>query len=106
GFANWLSRGRTSKQQLRRWFDDVRPHLSEVDVGGERSFVLAKYLDCLRRTKKPRAVRLLPGFDQFVMGPGTEDPHVIPAHRRSAVSTQSGWSPPGRNGGGAGRGDL
>jgi hypothetical protein len=24
GFANWLSRGRTSKQQLRRWFDDVR----------------------------------------------------------------------------------
>ena len=39
-------------------------------------------------------VRLVPGFDQFVMGPGTEDPHVIPAHRRAAVSTQSGWIQP------------
>jgi len=94
GFANWLSRGRTSKQQLRRWFDDVRPRLAEVEVDGERSFVLAKDLDDLVATKPTRAVRLLPGFDQFVMGPGTEDPHVIPAHRRSAVSTQSGWIQP------------
>jgi len=94
GFANWLSRGRTSKQHLRRWFDDVRPQLAEVEVGGERSFVLAKDLDELVSTKPTRAVRLLPGFDQFVMGPGTEDPHVIPAHRRSAVSTQSGWIQP------------
>ena len=94
GFANWLSRGRTSKQQLRRWFDDVRPRLAELEVDGERSFVLAKDLDDLVATKPTRAVRLLPGFDQFVMGPGTEDPHVIPAHRRSAVSTQSGWIQP------------
>ena len=94
GFANWLSRGRTSKQQLRRWFDDVRPQLAEVEVGGERSFILAKDLDELVSTKPTRAVRLLPGFDQFVMGPGTEDPHVIPVHRRSAVSTQSGWIQP------------
>jgi len=94
GFANWLSRGRTSKPQLRRWFDDVRPQLAEVEVGGERSFVLAKDLNELVSTKPTRAVRLLPGFDQFVMGPGTEDPHVIPAHRRSAVSTQSGWIQP------------
>ena len=94
GFANWLSRGRTSKQQLRRWFDDVRPHLAEVEVGGERSYVLAKDLDELVSIKPTRTVRLVPGFDQFVMGPGTEDPHVIPAHRRSAVSTQSGWIQP------------
>src|SRR5256885_1993964 len=28
GFANWLSRGRTSKQQLRRWVEEGRPRLS------------------------------------------------------------------------------
>ena len=61
---------------------------------GNARFVLAKDLDDLVATKPTRAVRLLPGFDQFVMGPGTEDPHVIPAHRRSAVSTQSGWIQP------------
>ena len=94
GFANWLSRGRTSKHQLRRWFDELRPRLGEVEVGGERAYVLADDLDDLASTKPTRAVRLLPGFDQFVMGPGTEDSHVIPAHRRSAVSRQSGWIAP------------
>jgi DNA glycosylase AlkZ-like len=94
GFANWLSRGRTSKQQLRRWFDDLRPRLAEVEVGGERAYVLAKDLAELVSTKPTRAVRLLPGFDQFVMGPGTDDGHVVPARRRAAVSTQSGWIQP------------
>jgi hypothetical protein len=39
-------------------------------------------------------VRLLPGFDQYVLGPGTADSHVIPAARRTAVSKQSGWIAP------------
>jgi hypothetical protein len=39
-------------------------------------------------------LRLLPGFDQYVLGPGTEDPHVIPAGRRTAVSRQAGWISP------------
>jgi Winged helix DNA-binding domain len=44
--------------------------------------------------KPTRAVRLLPGFDQYVLGPGTGDTHVIPAARRRAVSKQSGWIAP------------
>jgi hypothetical protein len=28
------------------------------------------------------------------MGPGTEDPHVVPSKRRRAVSKQSGWIAP------------
>jgi len=94
GFRNWLSRGRTSKAKMRRWFDAFRPRLAEVQVGSERAFVLAEDLDDLVATKPTRAVRLLPGFDQFVMGPGTEDAHVVPAHRRSVVSKQSGWISP------------
>jgi hypothetical protein len=94
GFANYLSRGRTSKQQLRTWFDEVKPRLAEVEVGGARAYVLAADLDELRATKPTRAVRLLPGFDQFVMGPGTDDTHVVPAKRRSAVSKQAGWISP------------
>jgi hypothetical protein len=37
---------------------------------------------------------LLPGFDQYVLGPGTGDPHVVPEDRRGAVSRQSGWIAP------------
>src|SRR5437762_2174289 len=94
GFRNWLSRGRTSKAKLRQWFDAFRPRLAEVQVGSEKAFVLAEDLDDLVATKRTRAVRLLPGFDQFVMGPGTEDAHVVPAHRRRVVSKQSGWISP------------
>ena len=94
GFSNWLSRGRTPKQRLRRWFDELRPRLAEVDVGGDRAYVLKEDLDELRAAKPTRAVRLVPGFDQFVMGPGTDDAHVVPAKRRGAVSQQSGWIAP------------
>jgi hypothetical protein len=39
-------------------------------------------------------VRLLPGFDQYVLGPGTADGRVVPTARRSAVSRQAGWISP------------
>jgi len=39
-------------------------------------------------------VRLLAGFDQYVLGPGTGDAHVVPPARRAAVSRQSGWISP------------
>jgi hypothetical protein len=32
------------------------------------------------------AVRLLPGYDQWVMGPGTDDRHVVPPARRALIS--------------------
>ena len=94
GFARWLSRGRVSKKQLGRWFDELCPRLAEVEVGGERNYVMAADLDDLVATTPTRAVRLLPGFDQWVMGPGSDDPHVVPAHRRRAVSTEAGWIAP------------
>jgi hypothetical protein len=31
-------------------------------------------------------VRLLPGYDQWVLGPGTADAHVVPPARRTLVS--------------------
>jgi len=93
-FHHWLSRGRVSARQLRTWFSALGDRLSEVEVGGERRYVLRGDVDDLLSTKPTRAVRLLPGFDQFVMGPGTDDGHVIPAARRTTVSKQSGWISP------------
>jgi hypothetical protein len=34
-------------------------------------------------------VRLLPGHDQWVMGPGTADEHVTPASRRELVTRKA-----------------
>jgi hypothetical protein len=93
-FGMWLAGGWSGKGRLKRWFEALGPRLAEVDVGGERRYILAEDLDELMSTKPTRQVRLLPGFDQFVMGAGTKDGHVVPARRRTAVSKQSGWIAP------------
>ena len=93
-FGNWLAGGWFGKRQLRAWFDELGDRLAPVEVGGERSYVLAEDLGALAAAKPTRALRLLPGFDQYVLGPGTGDGHVVPASRRTAVSRQSGWISP------------
>ncbi|MGE5272151.1 MAG: winged helix DNA-binding domain-containing protein [Verrucomicrobiota bacterium] len=94
GFSSWLSRGRVAKRDLRRWFAAVDDRLAEVDVEGERSLVAAEDLDELATTRPTDVVRLVAGFDQWVLGPGTDDPRVVPPDRRAAVSRQSGWIAP------------
>jgi winged helix DNA-binding protein len=93
-FGNWLAGGSFGKRQLRVWFAALEDRLAEVDVEGERRYVLAEHLDELVATSPSRAVRLLAGFDQYVLGPGTGDAHVVPPARRAAVSRQSGWISP------------
>ena len=43
-------------------------------------------VDELSAASPSSAVRLLPAQDQWVMGPGTADPHVVPPARRPVVS--------------------
>jgi hypothetical protein len=93
-FAMWLAGGWAGRGRLRGWFETLGPRLAQVDIAGERAYILAKDLDDLAATKPTRELRLLPGFDQFVMGAGTNDGHVVPARRRTAVSKQSGWIAP------------
>lgn len=93
-FGHWLAGGWFGKRRLRAWFDALGDRLAEVEVEGQRVHVLAEHLDELAATKPTTAVRLLPGFDQYVLGPGTADGHVVPAARRAAVSKQSGWISP------------
>jgi hypothetical protein len=93
-FGRWLSGGWFGKRKLRSWFDALGDELAAVEVDGERLFVLAADLDELASAKPTSAVRMLGGFDQWVLGPGTADGHVTPAARRRDVSKQSGWISP------------
>ena len=94
GFSNWLSRGLVPAKRVKAWFAELGEAVASVDVDGEPAFVLAEDLDELVASKPSRTVRLLGGFDQWVLGPGTDDPHVIAPARRRAVSKQSGWIAP------------
>jgi hypothetical protein len=93
-FGSWLAGGWFGKRRLQTWFGTLGDRLAEVEVDGERAYVLAEDVDELASVRPTTAVRLLPGFDQYVLGPGTGDGHVVPAARRAAVSKQSGWISP------------
>jgi hypothetical protein len=91
---NWLSRGRIGPRTLRAWLAELGKELAEVEVEGVRAFVLAEDLDGLLGTPVSATVRLVPGFDAVVLGPGTDDTTVVAAARRTTVSRQAGWISP------------
>ena len=93
-FHHWLSRGRVSRRQIRTWFDAAQGRLAKIEVEGETQYVLEEDVEEIARARPTRAVRLVAGFDQYILGPGTEDPHVVPAKRRRAVSMTAGWISP------------
>jgi hypothetical protein len=91
---SWLARGRVNVKQQRAWFATVAADVTKVDVDGHEPFVRSEDVDDLAAAKASSRVRLLGGFDQWVLGPGTDDTHVIPVGRRSAVSRTAGWIAP------------
>lgn len=93
-FHSWLARGWVGAKRVRTWFAELGDRLTEVHVEGERRLILTEDLGDLVAARATGAVRLLPGFDQYVLGPGTDDRHIVAPARRTAVSKQSGWIAP------------
>ena len=93
-FDQWLLRGATPKARLRGWFAELGHAVTEVDVEGTTAYLRAEDVDEVAATKRSTAVRLLPAFDQYVLGPGTSDPNVVPQAHRADVSRAAGWISP------------
>lgn len=93
-FDAWLTRGRSTKAQIRRWLESVEDRLVTVEVDGHEGYARAEDLDELLATRPTQAVRMLAGFDQYLLGPGTGDTSIVPAQRRKQVSRTAGWISP------------
>jgi len=93
-FARWLAGGWFPRRRLRASFEEMGDRITEVEVDGEPAYVLSEDCDELAATRPTSAVRLLGGFDVYVLGPGTDDGHVTAPTRRWDVSRQSGWIAP------------
>jgi hypothetical protein len=74
------------RARIQRWLTAMTDRLATVDVDGEPAVVLREHLADLERAAPSRAVRFLPGHDQWVMGAGTKDRHVVPPAQRGAVT--------------------
>lgn len=86
----WLSRGATRRAMLRRWFAALGEELSAVDVEGTKLLLPAAHVDELAAQRPSRAVRLVAGFDQYILGPGTGATEIVPKNRRAEVSRTAG----------------
>lgn len=93
-FDRWLSLNSTSKPKLRTWFGDMGDELTEVDVEGRKAMILTEHAEELADIAPCTGIRLLGGFDQYLLGPGTKDDVVLAAEHRSAVSRAAGWISP------------
>jgi Winged helix DNA-binding domain len=94
-FNHWMGGGWLRKRAIRELVGaDGGGRLAEVDVDGRRAWVLAEHVDALAGSQPTSAVRLLPNFDAWVLGPGSKDEHVVPPGRLAAVSRQAGWISP------------
>lgn len=88
---HWLGAGLSAgRRRIEGWLQDVADDLLTLDIEGQEVLALAEHEDSLRTAEGHEAVHLLPGHDQWVMGPGTQDEDVVPPALRPAVSRGSG----------------
>jgi hypothetical protein len=93
-FGQWLAGGFFGTRKLRGWFDSLGDALAPIEVESEAAWALSRDVPDIVTSTPAHSVHLLPGFDQWVLGPGTADSHVVPPARRSLVSRQAGWISP------------
>lgn len=87
---HWLGDGLSAgRKRLDRWIAGLGDRLVAVDVEGTTAYVVREDVDALLAARPSDAARFLPGHDQWVMGPGTKDPHVTPPDRRNLVTRKA-----------------
>jgi len=83
----WLGEGLgAGKKRIATWITALGDRLAEDEVDGTSAWILREDLDDLTGSRPSEALRLLPGHDQWVLGPGTADAHVVPPARRALVT--------------------
>jgi hypothetical protein len=83
----WLGNGLgAGGRRIQSWLTGLGDRLAALQIGEDPAYILREDLDELAATPATTAVRLLPGYDQWVLGPGTADPHVVPPARRTPIT--------------------
>ena len=86
----WLGEGLSAgRKRLATWFAELGDRLAAVDVDGTLAYVVRGDVEALEATVPSEAVRLLPGHDQWVIGPGTKDVHVTPTALRDLITRKA-----------------
>lgn len=86
----WLGEGLSAgRTRLTRWFAGLADEVVAVDVEGSTAYVVREDVDSLLAARPSTAVRLLPGHDPWVIGPGTKAAEVTPSSRRELMTRKA-----------------
>lgn len=91
-FAAWFARLRAP--HVRPWFAAIADELVSVSLEGRPSVALAEDVPSLSKQRPTDVVRLLPGFDQYVLAPGRDVEAILPKAVKPKVSRTAGWISP------------
>jgi hypothetical protein len=83
-----------SPARARRMLAALGDDIVELDVDGDRLSVLARDANDLARSDPPRAARLVPAFDQYVVGGSRDAPAILDPRHRARVYRPQGWLSP------------
>jgi Winged helix DNA-binding domain len=91
-FQRWF--GMTSLAEAGRWISALGDAVAEVDVEGERGWMLAADADAAASAAPAGVVRLLGGFDHYVVAAPRAVDAVLAAADRERVYRPQGWLSP------------
>jgi len=91
-FGLWLG---VSPAEARRVLTGLGDEVTSVQIDGQRRWLLARHLAEMRDATPSNVVRLLPGFDQYVVGASWHAEQLLPAaDLRIRVYRPQGWISP------------
>jgi hypothetical protein len=90
--ARWWGGGSVST--ARQWIASLGEEVSPVDLDGVQAWMLSAHAREVRELKPVRSVRLLPGFDQYVVAASCHAERLLPGDLRRRVYRPQGWISP------------
>jgi hypothetical protein len=90
--ARWWNGGGVSK--VRQWIASLGDEVCAVDLAGVEAWMLTADAREAIELRPERSVRLLPGFDQYVIGASCHAERLLPGDLRSRVYRPQGWISP------------
>jgi uncharacterized protein YcaQ len=91
--ARWWG-GSGGVTNARQWIGSLGKEVAPVEVEGAQAWMLSAHVREMRETPPDRAVRLLPGFDQYVIAASCHAERLLPGDLRSRVYRPQGWVSP------------
>ena len=91
--ARWWG-GSNSVSTARRWLAALGDEVSPVEVDGAQAWMLAAHAPEVLELPPARSVRLLPGFDQYVVAASHHAERLMPGDFRRRVYRPQGWISP------------